>query len=167
MALVVQKFGGSSVADAERVFNVAKIITDCYSLGNDVIVVLSAQGKTTDGLISKAHEINPNPSRREMDVLLSTGEQISVALMAMAIERLGFPVVSLTGWQADIRTDSHYSDARIKKIGLERLRSELDRKNIVIVTGFQGVNKYEDITTLGRGGSDTTAVALAAAIVVM
>ncbi len=164
MALVVQKFGGSSVADAERVFNVAKIITDCYSLGNDVIVVLSAQGKTTDALIGKAHELNPNPSRREMDVLLSTGEQVSVALMAIAIERLGFPVVSLTGWQADIRTDSHYSDARIKKIGMERLRSELDRKNIVIIAGFQGVNKYEDITTLGRGGSDTTAVALAAAL---
>ncbi len=145
MALIVQKFGGSSVADAERIFIVAKIITDCYSLGNDVVVVLSAQGKTTDHLIASAHEINPNPSRRELDALVSTGEQISVALMAMAIERLGFPVVSLTGWQVGIRTDSHYGDARIKKINMERLGSELDRRNIVIVTGFQGINKYEDV----------------------
>jgi len=164
MSLIVQKFGGSSVADAERVYNVAKIITDCYSLGNDVVVVLSAQGKTTDGLIAKAHEINPNPSRRELDALMSTGEQMSVCLMAMAIERLGFPVVSLNGWQADVRTTSHHADARVKKIGLERLRSELDRKNIVLVTGFQGVNKFGDITTLGRGGSDTSAVALACAL---
>ncbi|MBR2521459.1 MAG: aspartate kinase [Oscillospiraceae bacterium] len=164
MALIVQKFGGSSVANAERVFNVAKIITDCYSLGNDVVVVLSAQGDTTDELIEKAHEINPNPSRRELDALMSTGEQISVCLMAMAIERLGFPVVSLTGWQADVRTTSHHSDAKIKKIGLDRLRMELDRRNIVLVTGFQGVNKYGDVTTLGRGGSDTSAVALACAL---
>ena len=164
MALIVQKFGGSSVADAERIFNVAKIITDCYSLGNDVVVVLSAQGKTTDGLIAKAKEINPNPSRREMDALMATGECVSVALMAMAIERLGFPCISLNGWQCDIRTDSHYSNAHIKKIGLERIRTELDKRKIVIITGFQGVNKYEDITTLGRGGSDTSAVALAAAL---
>lgn len=164
MSLIVQKFGGSSVADAEKVFNVAKIITDTYSCGNDVVVVLSAQGKTTDGLIAKAKEINPNASRRENDMLLATGEQVSIALCAMAIERLGFPVVSLTGYQAGIETDTAYSNARIKRIVTTRLREELDKKNIVIVAGFQGTNKYGDITTLGRGGSDTTAVALAAAL---
>lgn len=164
MGLIVQKFGGSSVADAERVFNVAKIITDTYSLGNDVVVVLSAQGDTTDDLIEKAKEINPNASRREMDMLMSTGEQISVALCAMAIERLGFPVVSLTAWQIGFETNTAYGNARIKRIKTTRLREELDKKNIVLVAGFQGVNKYNDITTLGRGGSDTTAVALAAVL---
>ena len=164
MSLIVQKFGGSSVADAERVFHVAKIITDTYSCGNDVVVVLSAQGKTTDFLLSKAAEINPDASRREQDMLLATGEQVSIALCAMAIERLGFPVVSLTGSQAGIETDTAYSNARIKRITTTRLREELDKKNIVIVAGFQGINKYGDITTLGRGGSDTTAVALAAAL---
>jgi aspartate kinase len=164
MALIVQKFGGSSVRDAERIFNVARRITKTYDVGNDVVVVASAQGDTTDELIAKAKEINPNPSRREMDMLLSTGEQISIALLAMAIEKLGYPVVSLTGWQVNLRTDSNYSNARIKEVAGERIRAELDRRNIVIVAGFQGINKFGDITTLGRGGSDTTAVAIAAAL---
>lgn len=164
MSLIVQKFGGSSVANAERVFNVANIITDTYKAGNQVIVVVSAQGDTTDDLIEKAKEINPNPSKREMDMLLSTGEQISISLLAMAIEKLGFPVVSLTGWQVGVHTDSNYSSARIRKIDTERMQKELDKKNIIIVAGFQGINRYDDITTLGRGGSDTSAVALAAAM---
>ena len=164
MALIVQKFGGSSVADAERLFNVADIVTKTYQQGNDVVVVLSAQGDTTDDLIEKAAEINENPSRREMDMLLSTGEQISIALEAMAIEKLGFPVVSLTGWQVGLRTDTNYRSARIRRVTCDRIREELDKKKIVIVAGFQGVNKYDDITTLGRGGSDTTAVALAVAL---
>ncbi len=162
MALIVQKFGGSSVRDADRIRNVARIITDTYAAGNEVVVVLSAQGDTTDDLIDKAHELNADPSKREMDMLLATGEQISVALCAMAIEKMGFPVVSLNAWQVGISTDSNYSNARIKDISEDRLRAELDRKNIVIVTGFQGVNRFYDITTLGRGGSDTSAVALAA-----
>lgn len=164
MSLIVQKFGGSSVANAERVFNVAGIVTDTYKAGNQVVVVVSAQGDTTDDLIEKAKEINPSPSKREMDMLLSTGEQISIALLAMAIEKLGYPVVSLTGWQVGVHTDSHYSSARIRKIDQERVQKELDKKNIVIVAGFQGINRYDDITTLGRGGSDTSAVALAAAL---
>lgn len=162
MGLIVQKFGGSSVKDAERIFNVAGIITDTYKQGNSVVVVVSAQGDTTDELIDKAHEINPNPSKREMDMLLSTGEQISIALLAMAIEKLGYPVISLTGWQAGFITHSNYGAARIRRIEADRLRSELDKHNIVIVAGFQGINRYDDITTLGRGGSDTSAVALAA-----
>ncbi len=164
MSLIVQKFGGSSVANAERVSNVADIITSTYKAGNQVIVVVSAQGDTTDDLIEKAKEINPNPSKREMDMLLSTGEQISISLLAMAIEKLGFPVVSLTGWQVGVHTDSNYSNARIRKVNQERIQKELDKKNIVIVAGFQGINRYDDITTLGRGGSDTSAVALAAAL---
>lgn len=162
MNLVVQKFGGSSVKDAERIFNVANIITETYKKGNNVVVVVSAQGDTTDDLIEKAREINDNPSKREMDMLLSTGEQISISLLAMAIEKLGFPVISLTGWQAGFVTHSNHGAARIRRIDGERLRSELDKKNIVIVAGFQGINRYDDITTLGRGGSDTSAVALAA-----
>ena len=163
--LIVKKFGGTSVANAERLRNVAQIIADTYRQGNRVVAVLSAQGDTTDDLIEKAREINPNASRREMDMLLSTGEQISCALCAMAIETMGLPVVSLTGWQAGIQTNSSYSSARIKKINVERVQSELDRSHsIVIVTGFQGINKYGDVTTLGRGGSDTSAVALAAAL---
>ena len=164
MGLIVQKFGGTSVADTERLRNVARIITDTYKAGNQVVVVLSAQGDTTDDLIEKAKEINPEGSNREMDMLLSTGEQISVALCAMAIEALGYPVVSLTGWQAGILTDTAAKNARIKKIDTERLEAELDRKRIVIVTGFQGVDRNQNITTLGRGGSDTSAVALAAAL---
>lgn len=164
MGLIVQKFGGSSVADAQKVENVARRVTDTYKEGNSVVVVVSAQGDTTDDFLDKAAEINTAPSKREMDVLLSAGEQISMALLAMAIEKLGYPVVSLTGWQAGIKTTSNYSDARIRTIDTERLERELDMKRIVIVAGFQGINKYDDITTLGRGGSDTTAVALAAAL---
>ncbi|MEG2596863.1 MAG: aspartate kinase [Oscillospiraceae bacterium] len=162
MKLIVQKFGGSSVRDKDRIFNVAKIITETYQQGNNVIVVVSAQGDTTDDLITKANEINPNASKREMDMLLSTGEQISASLLAMAIESLGFPVISLNGRQAGFSTDSNYSRARIKKVDGERMEKELDKRRIIIVTGFQGVNKYDDITTLGRGGSDTSAVAIAA-----
>ena len=161
MALIVQKFGGSSVANAERIERVAWLIAEKYTEGNDVVAVLSAQGDTTDDLIEKAHEINPNPSKRGMDVLLSTGEQISIALMAMALEKMGLPVVALTGWQIGMQTNSEFGNARIKAVSAERLRTELDRRMIVLVAGFQGVNKYDDITTLGRGGSDTTAVALA------
>lgn len=164
MNLVVQKFGGTSVKDAQRVFNVAKIVTDTYQKGNNVVVVVSAQGDTTDDLIAKAGEINPNPSKREMDVLLSTGEQISMSLLAMAIERMGFPVKSLTGWQAGFLTDSTHGSSRIRRINKERIDNELSKRNIVIVAGFQGINRYDDITMLGRGGSDTSAVALAAAL---
>ena len=164
MGLIVQKFGGTSVADADRIRNVARIITETYRRGHNVLAVLSAQGDTTDDLIEKAAEINPKASKREMDMLLSTGEQISCSLCAMAIEAMGYPVVSLTGWQAGFRTNSVYSDARIKRIDTERVLAELDKKAIVIVTGFQGINKYDDITTLGRGGSDTSAVALAAVL---
>ena len=161
MALIVQKFGGSSVADAQRIERVSWIIAEKYTEGNDVVVVLSAQGDTTDDLIDQAHKINPNPSKREMDVLMSTGEQASAALMAMALEKLGLPVVSLTGWQISMQTTSDYGNARIKGLSTERLKAELDRRRIVIVAGFQGINRNDDITTLGRGGSDTTAVALA------
>ena len=164
MGLIVQKFGGSSVADADKIRNVARIITETYRRGHKVVVVLSAQGDTTDDLIAKANEINPKASKREMDMLLSTGEQISCALCAMAIERLGCPVVSLTGWQAGMKTNSVHSNAAIKRIDAERVLAELDKNAIVIVTGFQGINKYDDITTLGRGGSDTSAVALAAVL---
>ena len=164
MSLIVQKFGGTSVADGERLRHVAKIITDTYTKGHRVVAVLSAQGDTTDELIEKAKEINPNPSAREMDMLLSTGEQISVSLCAMAIEALGYPVVSLTGWQSGIVTNTVSTNARIKRIDAERVEAELDRRRIVIVTGFQGINRLGDITTLGRGGSDTSAVALAAAL---
>lgn len=164
MGLIVQKFGGTSVADAERIRNVARIITETYRKGNKVVAVLSAQGDTTDDLIAKAEEINPKASKREMDMLLSTGEQISCSLCAMAIEAMGYPVISLTGWQAGVRTNSGYGNARIKRIQAERILAELDKNAIVIVTGFQGINKYDDITTLGRGGSDTSAVALAAVL---
>ena len=165
MSLIVKKFGGSSVADAKRVFNVANLIVEDYKKGNDIVVVVSAQGDTTDDLIEKAKEINPiNPSKREMDMLLSAGEQISIALLAMAIETLGCPVKSLLGWQAGFNTDSNHGIARIKNINGERLKNEIAKKNIVIVAGFQGLNKYDDITTFGRGGSDTSAVAIAASL---
>jgi aspartate kinase len=162
--LIVQKFGGSSVANAERVFNVAKRIIETYKQGNDVVVILSAQGDTTDDLIAKAHEIDKHPSRREMDMLISTGEQQSVALMAMAINKLGYPAVSLNAFQVGMHTNRTHSNARLKRIYTERIEVELDRKNIVLVTGFQGINRFDDITTLGRSGSDTTAVAIAAAL---
>ena len=165
MALIVKKFGGSSVANAERVFNVANRIIEDYKKGNDVIVVVSAQGDTTDDLIEKALEINPSgASKREMDMLLSAGEQISIALLAMAIEKMGCPVKSLLGWQAGFVTDSHHGFARIKRVNTERIKNEIAKRNIVIVAGFQGLNKYDDVTTLGRGGSDTSAVAIAAAM---
>ena len=164
MALIVQKFGGSSVADADKVRNVARIVTETYRKGHSVVVVLSAQGDTTDDLIEKAREIHPGASKREMDMLLATGEQISIALCAMAIERMGYQAISLTGWQAGMLTDSVCSSARIKRVRAERIQKELDKKKIVLVAGFQGINKYDDITTLGRGGSDTSAVALAAVL---
>ena len=162
--LVVQKFGGSSVADAERVMRVAGIITDTYKQGNDVVVVVSAQGDTTDDLIAKARELNPRASKREMDMLMSAGEQISISLLAMAIDALGYPAISLLGWQAGFETNTKYSAARIKRVNPERIRAELDKNRIVIVAGFQGLNRFEDVTTLGRGGSDTSAVAIAAAM---
>lgn len=164
MALIVKKFGGSSVADAQKIFNVAKIVADTYREGNDVIVVVSAQGDTTDELLEKANEINPKASKRELDMLLASGEQISIALLSMAIEKIGLPVVSLLGWQAGFRTNSRYGKARIKSIDTERIRQELDKRNIIVVAGFQGINKFDDLTTFGRGGSDTSAVALAAAL---
>ena len=164
MALIVQKFGGSSVADAKRVMNVAKIVTDTYKQGNDVVVVVSAQGDTTDDLIEKAREITDKPNKREMDMLLASGEQISISLLAMAISTFGQPVVSLLGWQAGFNTNSVYGAARIKNINTNRLKAELAKHNIVVVAGFQGLNKYDDLTTLGRGGSDTSAVAIAAAL---
>lgn len=164
MSLIVQKFGGSSVANAERVMNVASIVTDTYAKGNDVVVVVSAQGDTTDDLIEKANEINPKASKREKDMLLAAGEQISISLLAMAIEKLGYHAVSLLGWQAGFNTTSAHTSARIRKVEPDRIKKELDKKNIVIVAGFQGISKYGDITTLGRGGSDTSAVAIAASM---
>ncbi|MBM6914725.1 aspartate kinase [Gemmiger formicilis] len=164
MALIVQKFGGSSVADRERIFNVARIVANTRNAGNDVVVVVSAQGDTTDELIEKAAEITHDPSQREMDMLLSTGEQISIALLAMALDSIGTPAISLTGWQAGFRTNRAYTKARITKLDTERIESELARNRVVVVAGFQGLNRMDDITTLGRGGSDTSAVAIAAAL---
>ena len=162
--LVVKKFGGSSVADKERIFNVANIVTEEYRKGNDVVVVLSAMGKTTNNLIAMAEDINPKAPKREMDMLLATGEQVSVALLAMALHSMGIPSVSLNAFQVAMHTTSTYSNAKFKRIDSERIMNELDQRKIVIVTGFQGINKNDDLTTLGRGGSDTTAVALAAAL---
>ncbi|MCL2616635.1 MAG: aspartate kinase [Defluviitaleaceae bacterium] len=162
--LIVQKFGGSSVADVTRIYNVADRIAATYREGHKLVVVVSAQGDTTDDLIAKAHEITDRPSRREMDMLLATGEQQSVALLAMALQSRGLPAVSLTGWQSGILTTSAHQNARVKKIDPQRLQNELERNNIVVVAGFQGYNKSDDVTTLGRGGSDTTAVALAASL---
>lgn len=164
MSLIVQKFGGSSVADKERLFNVAGIIADAYRGGNRIVAVVSAQGDTTDDLLAKAAEITSSPSLRETDMLLSTGEQISASLLALAIGTMKLPVVSLNAWQVGIHSDSNYSNAKIKKIDTERILRELDSGKIVIVTGFQGINRFDDVTTLGRGGSDTTAVALAAVL---
>ena len=162
--LIVKKFGGTSVGNRDRIFNVANRCIEDYKKGNDVVVVLSAMGKYTDVLIDMAKEINPNPPKREMDMILTTGEQQSVALMSMAMASLGVPAVSLNAYQVAMHTTSVYSNARIKRIDTERIRNELEQHKIVIVTGFQGVNKYDDYTTLGRGGSDTTAVAIAAAL---
>jgi aspartate kinase len=162
--LVVKKFGGTSVADNERIMNVAKRCIEDYKAGCDVVVVLSAMGKQTDVLIDMAKSINPNPPRRELDMLMTTGEQISVAMMAMAMDSLGVPSVSLNAYQVAMHTTSVYGNARLKRIDTDRIEHEIESRKIVIVTGFQGVNKYDDFTTLGRGGSDTTAVALAAAL---
>lgn len=162
--LVVKKFGGTSVADKERIFNVARRCIEDYQKGNDVVVVLSAMGKYTDELITMAKDINEIPPKREMDMLFTIGEQMSVALMAMAMNKLGVPAISLNAFQVAMHSTSVYGNARIKRIDTERIRHELEQKKIVIVTGFQGINKYDDYTTLGRGGSDTTAVALAAAL---
>ncbi len=164
MALIVQKFGGSSVADKDRIYNVARIVAATQQAGNDVVVVVSAQGDTTDELIEKANEITDHPSQRELDMLVSTGEQISAALLAMALNELDCRAVSLTGWQAGFMTDRSYTKARIRRIDTERLESELAKRQVLVVTGFQGMNRYDDITTLGRGGSDTSAVAIAAAL---
>ena len=162
--LIVKKFGGTSVGDQERIMNVARRCAEEYSKGNDVVVVLSAMGKTTDILLKTAREINPKAPKRELDMLMTTGEQTSVALMAIALDSLGIPAVSLNAFQVRMETTSVYGNARLKKIDKERILHELASRKIVIVTGFQGVNRYEDYTTLGRGGSDTTAVALAAAL---
>ena len=162
--LIVKKFGGTSVANKERIFNVAKRCIEEYQKGNDVVVVLSAMGKYTDELITMAKDINENPPKREMDMLFTIGEQMSVALMGMAMNKLGVPAVSLNAFQVAMHTTSVYGNARLKRIDTERIKNELEQRKIVIVTGFQGVNKYDDYTTLGRGGSDTTAVALAAAL---
>ena len=164
MALIVQKFGGSSVKDRDRIFNVARIVANTHNAGNDVVVVESAQGDTTDDLIAKAAEISHDPSAREMDMLLATGEQISISLLAMALNEIGCHAISLTGWQAGFRTDRAYTKARITRLETERISSELERNRVVVVAGFQGLNKLDDITTLGRGGSDTSAVAIAAAL---
>ena len=162
--LVVKKFGGTSVANKERIYNVARRCIEDYNAGNDVVVILSAMGKMTDELIEKAKDINPNPSRRELDMLLTVGEQTSVSLMAMAMANLGVPAISLNAFQVAMHTTSNYGNARLKRIDTERISHELESRKIVIITGFQGVNKYDDYTTLGRGGSDTTAVAIAAAL---
>ena len=164
MSLIVQKFGGTSVANTERLKNVADIITKTYEKGNDVVVVVSAQGDTTDEFIEKARQVNPNPSKREMDMLLTAGEQISASLLAMTIEEMGYPVISLLGWQAGFFTSANNGSARIERVDPARIKRELDQKRIVIVTGFQGVNRYQDMTTLGRGGSETSAVAIAASM---
>lgn len=162
--LVVKKFGGTSVANKERIFNVAKRCVEEYKKGNDVVVVLSAMGKYTDELIDLAQNINPRPPKREMDMLFTIGEQMSVSLMAMALNHLDVPAVSLNAFQVSMHTTSAYGNARLKRIDTERICTELENRKIVVVTGFQGINKFDDYTTLGRGGSDTTAVALAAAL---
>lgn len=162
--LIVKKFGGSSVANRERIFNVARRCIEDYKKGNDIIVVLSAMGDTTDELLELAQNINPNAPKRELDMLLTTGEQVSVALMAMAFHSYDIPAISLNAFQVRMHCTARYGNARFKRIDTERIQHELEARKIVIVTGFQGINKYDDYSTLGRGGSDTTAVALAAAL---
>ena len=162
--LIVKKFGGTSMADKQRIYNVAKRCAQEYKKGNDVVVVLSAMGKTTDDLVDLARDVNPRPPKREMDMLYTVGEQISVALMAMALDNMGIPAVSLNAFQVAMHTTSAHGNARLKRIDTERIITELERRRIVLVTGFQGINQFNDYTTLGRGGSDTTAVALAAAL---
>ena len=162
--LIVKKFGGTSVGDKERIMNVARRCAEDFKKGNDIVLVLSAMGKTTDELIAKAKDINPNPPKRELDMLLTTGEQISVAMMAMAFDTMDIPAISLNAFQVRMHTTRVHGNARLKRIDTDRIMHELEHRRIVIVTGFQGVNKYDNYTTLGRGGSDTTAVALAAAL---
>jgi len=162
--LIVKKFGGTSVADKDKIFNVARRCIEDYKKGNEVVVVLSAMGKQTDVLLDMAQDINPKASKRELDMLLTTGEQTSVALMAMAMDSMGIPAVSLNAFQVAMHTSDVYGNARLKRIDTERIKNELASRKIVVVTGFQGINRYDDFTTLGRGGSDTTAVALAAAL---
>ena len=164
MALIVQKYGGTSVADAEKIKNVARRIAQARDAGNQVVVVVSAMGDTTDELIELAYQVSGQPDKRELDVLLSTGEVVSSTLLAMELHGMGYPAISLTGAQAGIKTDATYSRARIMKIDPKRVVRELEKGNIVIVAGFQGISEGEDVTTLGRGGSDTTAVALAASL---
>ena len=162
--LIVKKFGGTSVGDKERIMNVARRCAEDFKKGNDIVLVLSAMGKTTDELIAKAKEINPDPPKRELDMLLTTGEQVSVAMMALAFDTMDIPAVSLNAFQVRMHTTRVHGNARLKRIDTDRIMHELEHRRIVIVTGFQGVNKYDNYTTLGRGGSDTTAVALAAAL---
>ncbi len=162
--LIVKKFGGTSVADKERIFNVANRCIEDYKKGHDVVVVLSAMGKQTDVLLEMANDINPNAPKRELDMLLTTGEQTSVALMAMAMHALGVPSISLNAFQVAMHTTSVAGNAKLIKIDKDRIRHELEQRKIVIMTVFQGICKYDDYTTLGRGGSDTTAVALAATL---
>lgn len=166
MALIVQKYGGTSVGSVERIKAVAQRVIDTSKAGNSVVVVVSAMGKTTDGLVKLANEISTNPSRREMDMLLSTGEQVSIALLSMALQEMGQPAISLTGAQVGIVTEAHHTRARILRIETERLSRHLEEGKVVVVAGFQGITNVADleITTLGRGGSDTSAVALAAAL---
>ncbi|GHV24179.1 aspartokinase [Clostridia bacterium] len=164
MSLIVQKFGGSSVSNSDRINKVAKIITDIYAMGNDIVVVVSAQGQTTDNLIETAKKTNKHPSKREMDVLLSTGEQMTIALLAMAVENLGYPVISLTGWQAGFKTSANHENAKIQELIPKRILEEMKKKKIVIVAGFQGIDEFDDITTLGRGGSDASAVKIASVL---
>lgn len=162
--LMVKKFGGTSVADKEKIFNVANRCIEDYKKGNEIVLVLSAMGKHTDELVSLANEITSNIPKREMDMLFTVGEQITVSLMAMAFDKLGVPAVSLNAFQVRMLTDSNYGDAKILKIETERIKKELKERKIVIITGFQGIDENNNYTTLGRGGSDTTAVALAAAL---
>ena len=164
LLLIVQKYGGTSVADKKRIMNAASRIAEAYRSGNRLVVVVSAQGSTTDELIKSAEDIDPDASGRELDMLLSTGEQQSAALMAMALKKMGLPAISLNGWQMGIVTTENHGNARIESIVTDRIENELNAGNIVIAAGFQGINEKGDITTLGRGGSDTTAVALAAAL---
>ena len=162
--LIVKKFGGTSVANKERIYNVARRCIEDYKKGHSVLVVLSAMGDTTDDLLALANDINPNANKRELDMLLTTGEQVSVSLMAMAMHAMDVPAVSLNAFQVGMNCTSRYGNARFKRIDTDRINHELDSRKIVIATGFQGITKYDDYATLGRGGSDTTAVALAAVL---
>jgi aspartate kinase len=164
MGLIVQKFGGTSVGSVERILNVAQRVKDEINQGNQVVVVVSAMGKSTDQLVNLAKEISPTPNKRDMDMLLSTGEQVTIALLSMALNEQGLPAVSFTGWQAGIVTEPIHGNARITTINTEAVKNQLADGKVVIVAGFQGITENGEITTLGRGGSDTTAVALAAAL---